>query len=48
MLKKIAEILRKPKVTDIRLKRLLRVNKGRICEYALSEIYNIKDIDSVR
>lgn len=44
----IAALLRKPKAIDIRLKRMLRVNKGKICEYALSEIYNIKDIDTVR
>lgn len=38
----VADILRaNPKLTDIRLKRILRVEKGNVCEYALSEIYNI-------
>lgn len=40
----VSDILRaNPKLTDIRLKRILRVDKGNVCEYALSEIYNISD-----
>jgi hypothetical protein len=43
-LQEISVLLRNnPKMTDIRLKRLLRVNKGEVSEYALSEIYNIHD-----
>jgi len=32
----LAAFLRTSKVTDIRLKQMLRVNKGKVCEYALS------------
>ena len=43
----ISDILRaNPKLTDIRLKRILRVDKGNVCEYALSEIYNIDEKNS--
>lgn len=48
-LQEISNLLKNnPKMTDVRLKRLLRVNKGEVAEYALSEIYNINEQNNNR